>query len=195
MTFRVGGAHQRLSLLRKRTGCASKVISCSCCCCSCCCCCCCCCRCRHRFCRSCEVMAGSRVVQFHQLGVCRKGGLSRSAPQALCYIPLETPACYIPLVVSLHVFRRTKIFGYVAKPSLCYIPYVTGYVTGVGHGPCYKPIVLARAQLSIAPGPVSLHVTSLSKTCSTVIGTQRHESPEMTSLHETRSAILLCLHF
>ena len=103
MTFRVGGAHQSLSLLRKRTGCASKVISCSCCC-----------R-RHRFCRSCEVMAGSRAVQFHQL--------------------------------------------------------------------------------SIVPGPVSLHVTSLSKTCSAVIGMQRHESPEMTPLHETRSAMLLCLHF
>ena len=34
------------------------------------------------------------------MGMCRKAGLSRSAPQAFCYIPFETPACYIPLVAQ-----------------------------------------------------------------------------------------------
>ena len=44
----------------------------------------------------------NRSTQNHHLhmGVCRKGGLSRSAPQALCYIPLQTQACYIPLVAQ-----------------------------------------------------------------------------------------------
>ena len=61
--------------------------------------------------------------------------------------PLKRQPVTYPLSRSLHVFRSTKIFGYVAKTSLCYIPYVTGYVTGVGQGPCYKPIVLARANI------------------------------------------------
>ena len=56
---------------------------------------------------------------------------------------LKRPVTY-PLSRSLHVFCKTKFFGHVANTSLCYIPYVTGYVTGVGQRPCYKPIVLAR---------------------------------------------------
>ena len=61
--------------------------------------------------------------------------------------PLKRRSVTYPLSRSLHVFRRTEIFGYVAKTSLCYIPYVTGYVMGVGQGPWYKPIVLARAHI------------------------------------------------
>ena len=34
--------------------------------------------------------------------------------------------------------------GFVAKTALCYIPYVTGYITSVGPGPFCKPIILAR---------------------------------------------------
>ena len=72
-------------------------------------------------------------------GCAEKGG---------CRVPHHKPSVTYPSSRSLHVFRRTKISGYVAKISLCYIPHVTGYVTGVGQGPCYKPIVLARAPMT-----------------------------------------------
>ena len=39
-------------------------------------------------------------LRFIGIALCRKRGLSRSAPQALCYIPLETLACCIPLVAQ-----------------------------------------------------------------------------------------------
>ena len=83
------------------------------------------------------------------MGVCRKGGLSRSAPQVLCYIPRETPACYIPLVAQPSCLPQDKNI-WVCRENLPLLhTHVTGYVTGVGHGPCYKPIVLARAHMGL----------------------------------------------
>ena len=51
---------------------------------------------------------GTIILTTTHMGVCRKGGLSRSAPQALCYIPLETPACYIPLVAQPSCLLQDK---------------------------------------------------------------------------------------
>ena len=82
-------------------------------------------------------------------GCAEKGGCRVPRHKPSVTYPLKRRPVTYPLSRSLHVFRRTEIFGYVAKTSLCYIPYVTGYVTGVGQGPCYKPIVLARAQIRI----------------------------------------------
>ena len=85
------------------------------------------------------------------LGCAEKGGCRVPRHKPSVTYPLKRQPVTYPLPCSLHVFRRTKIFGYVAKTSLCYIPYVTGYVMGVGHGPCYKPIVLARAHVMQVP--------------------------------------------
>ena len=79
------------------------------------------------------------------MGCAEKGGLSHKP--SVTYPLKRQPFFTYPLSRSLHVFRRTKIFGYVAKTSLCYIPNVTKYVTGVGQGPFYKPIVVARAHM------------------------------------------------
>ena len=80
-------------------------------------------------------------------GCAEKGGCRVPRHKPSVTYPLKRRPVTYPLSRSLHVFRRTEIFGYVAKTSLCYIPYVTGYVTRVGQGPCYKPIVLARAHI------------------------------------------------
>ena len=68
-------------------------------------------------------------------GCAEKGGCRVPRHKPSVTYPLKRQPVTYPLSRSLHVFRRTRIFGYVAKTSLCYIPYVTGYVTGVGHGP------------------------------------------------------------
>ena len=81
------------------------------------------------------------------LGCAEKGGCCVPRHKPSVTYPLKRQPVTYPLSRSLHVFRRTKLFGYVPKTSLCYIPHVTGYVTGVGQGPCYKPIVLARAHI------------------------------------------------
>ena len=86
------------------------------------------------------------MLGHHHKFCAEKGGCRVPRRKPSVTYPLKRQPVTYPLSCSLHVFRRTKIFGYVAKTSLCYIPHVTVYVTGVGHGPCYKPIVLARAQ-------------------------------------------------
>ena len=85
------------------------------------------------------------VIQGLYGGCAEKGGCRVPRPKPSVTYPLKRQPVTYPLSRSIHVLRRTKIVGYVAKTSLCYIPYVTGYVTGVGPRPCYKPIVLARA--------------------------------------------------
>ena len=42
------------------------------------------------------------------VAVCRKRGLSGSAPKAFCYIPLKTPACYMPLVAQHSCLTQNK---------------------------------------------------------------------------------------
>ena len=88
-------------------------------------------------------------MYIHIWGCAKKGGcrVPRHNPSAT--YPLKRQPVTYALSRSIHVFCRTKINGYVAKTSLRYIPYVTGYVTGVGQGPCYKPIVLARAHICV----------------------------------------------
>ena len=90
--------------------------------------------------------AGEIVIEFIW-GCAEKGGCGVPRHKPSVTFPLKRKPATYPLLCSLHVFRRTRIFGYVAKTFLCYIPYVTGYVTGVGQDPCYKPIVLARAHM------------------------------------------------
>ena len=56
-------------------------------------------------------------------GLCRKGGLSRPAPRALCYIPLLTATCYIPPVADLRFSNKpclkvAKLKSFVAKTHM-----------------------------------------------------------------------------
>ena len=91
----------------------------------------------------------------------RGGGCRVPRPKPSVTYPLKRQPVTYPLSRSIHVLRRTKIVGYVAKTSLCYIPYVTGYVTDVGPGPCYKPIVLARAHIGIYWGYMVMRLLAL----------------------------------
>ena len=63
------------------------------------------------------------IYIYTNMGVCRKGGLSRPAPRALCYIPLVTATCYIPPVADLRCsdkpcLKVVKLKNLVAQTHL-----------------------------------------------------------------------------
>ena len=80
-------------------------------------------------------MIGYPAPRSH-MGVCRKGGLSRSAPQALCFIPLETPACYIPRVSQPSCLPRDKNL-WVCRENL---PLLHTLCNGVCNGWAKGPV-------------------------------------------------------
>ena len=63
-------------------------------------------------------------------------------------IPLDTLACYIPSVTLFRGFcKRLRLVDSLRNRSLLHTPCNGLCITGMGPGPCCKPIILARAHI------------------------------------------------
>ena len=111
------------------------------------------------------------------LAVCQKA--PRPTPSVTDSLKRQ-PVTY-SLSRGTHVLHRTKIFGYVAKISLCCVPYVAGYVMGMGQGSCYKPIVLARAHdcLDTLSHPHLIYIFPRRGGGTTALRTSHHAMPAL----------------
>ena len=88
-------------------------------------------------------------IYIYIWGCAEKGGCRVPRTSPLLHTPSNASLLQTPCRAACVSSAGQKSLGMSRKTSPCYIPYVTGYVTIVGQGPCYKPIVLARAHIYI----------------------------------------------